>query len=419
MSIRNLSFLFKPRSIALVGASRERGSFGAVIARNLFHGGFTGPIMPVNPRYRAVEGVLTYPDAESLPEVPDLVVIATPPATVPDLVGRFAARGTRAAVVTSSGFGEGMDAAGERLRASMLAAAGRHGMRIIGPNSIGVMVPGVGLNAGLAHVAPVPGQLAFVTQSAAIATSVLDWASARGIGFSHVVSLGDMSDVDFGDMLDYLAREADVRGILLYMEAVKQARKFMSAGRSAARLKPVVVIKAGRHPESAGAVASHAGALAGTDAVYDAAFRRAGMLRVSDIGDLFGVVETLNMGRKPSGDRLAILANGGGIGLLAADAWLARKGRLAELAREALAVRFSFPATAMTTAEILPRLDALPGAEREALEARLAALAAMTDDADAIDSATKALAEATEGFAAERMNRSIARALTGRDVSAL
>lgn len=334
MSIRNLSYLFKPRSIALVGASREQGSFGAVIARNLFHGGFTGPIMPVNPRYRAIEGVLTYPDAESLPEVPDLVVIATPPPTVPDLIDRFADRGARAAVVISSGFGEGGDAAGERLRASMLAAAGRHGMRIIGPNSIGVMVPGGGLNAGLAHVAPTPGQLAFVTQSAAIATSVLDWASARSIGFSHVVSLGDMSDVDFGDMLDYLAREADVRGILLYMEAVKHARKFMSAGRSAARLKPVVVIKAGRHPASAGAVASHAGALAGTDAVYDAAFRRAGMLRVSDIGDLFGAVETLNMGRRPSGDRLAILTNGGGIGLLAADAWLARKGRLAELRLE-------------------------------------------------------------------------------------
>jgi acetyltransferase len=331
MSIRNLSSLFKPRSMALVGASREQGSLGSVIARNLFNAGFAGPIMPVNPRYRAIEGVLTYPDAESLPEVPDLVVIATPPPTVPDLISRFAARGTRAAVIITAGFGEGGDAAGEQLRAAMLEAAGRHGMRIIGPNCIGVMVPAVGLNAGFTHIAPRPGHIAFVTQSGAVATSVLDWAAARSIGFSHVVSLGDMSDVDFGDMLDYLAREPEVRGILLYIEAVTHARKFMSAARSASRLKPVVVIKAGRHPASAGAITSHTGALAGADAVYDAAFRRAGMLRVNDIGDLFGAVETLDMGRKPTGDRLAILTNGGGIGVLAADAWLARQGRLADL----------------------------------------------------------------------------------------
>jgi acetyltransferase len=220
MSIRNLDVLFKPRSIALIGASKARASMGAVLAHNLFNSGFTGPIMPVNPKHRAIEGVLTYPDAEALPEVPDLVVIATPPDTVPGLIAEFAARGTRAAVVITAGFGEGGDAAGGDLRRAMLEAAGRYTLRIVGPNCIGVMVPSVGLNAGFAHIAPKPGHLAFVAQSGAIATSVLDWATSRGIGFSHVVSLGDMCDVDFGDMLDYLAGEGEVRGILLYIEAV-------------------------------------------------------------------------------------------------------------------------------------------------------------------------------------------------------
>jgi acetyltransferase len=336
MSIRNLDFLFKPRSIALIGASKARGTVGAVLAHNLFNSGFTGPIMPVNPKHRAIEGVLTYPDAQALPEVPDLAVIATPPDTVPALIDAFGERGTRAAVVITAGFGEGGDATGGRLRQAMLEAAGQYTLRIVGPNCIGVMVPSIGLNAGFAHIAPKPGHLAFVAQSGAVATSVLDWATSRGIGFSHVVSLGDMCDVDFGDMLDYLAGEAHVRGILLYIEAVTHARKFMSAARAAARIKPVVVIKAGRHPAAARAVASHTGAMAGQDAVYDAAFRRAGMLRVHDIGDLFGAVETLGMGQAPKGDRLAILTNGGGIGVMAVDALLDRGGRLAPLGDETL-----------------------------------------------------------------------------------
>jgi len=336
MSIRNLDVLFKPRSIALVGASKERASMGAVVARNLLEGGFGGPIMPVNPRYRSVEGVLAYPDVASLPEVADLAVITTPPETVPGLIAEFAERGTRAAVVMTAGFGEGGDAAGEDLRRRMLEAARRTGMRIIGPNCIGVMAPSVGLNAGFAHVAARPGHLAFVAQSGAVATSVLDWATSRGIGFSHVVSLGDMADVDFGDMLDYLAGEGEVRAVLLYIEAVTQARKFMSAARAIARLKPVVVIKAGRYPGSAQAVASHTGAMAGEDAVYDAAFRRAGMLRVHDIGDLFGAVETLATGQAPQGSRMAILTNGGGIGVMAADALLQRGGSLASLGEETL-----------------------------------------------------------------------------------
>jgi acetyltransferase len=335
LSVRNLHFLFRPRSVALIGASKEPRSIGAVVAHNLFNFGFDGPIMPVNPKHRAIEGVLTYPDARSLPEVPDLAVIATPPETVPKLVAELGARGTRAVVVITAGFGKSGD--GADLRQQLLDAARPHMLRIVGPNCLGIMVPEVGLNASFAHASPLCGHLAFVAQSGAIVTSVLDWANARGIGFSHFVSLGDMSDVDFGDMLDYLAADPQIRGILLYIEAVTHARKFMSAARAAARVKPVIVVKAGRTTAGARAASSHTGALAGTDAVYDAAFRRAGMLRVYDLGGLFGAVETLGMGRIPKGDRLAILSNGGGLGVIATDSLVDYGGRLTELSEETLA----------------------------------------------------------------------------------
>lgn len=331
MSIRNLASLFKPASIALIGASRTPHSVGAVVAHNLFNSGFDGPVMPVNPKYRAIEGVLTYPDVDSLPLIPELAVISTPPQTVPELIGRLAERGTRSAVVITAGFGEGGDKQGHQLRQEMLDAARPHLMRIIGPNCLGVLVPKSGLNASFAHLSPAAGKLAFVTQSGAIVTSVLDWAASRSIGFSHLVSLGDMADVDFGDLLDYLANDADTRAILLYIEAVSAARKFMSAARAAARTKPVIVVKAGRHAEGARAVASHTGALAGSDAVYDAAFRRAGMLRVLSLDELFAAVESLAMSEIPQGDRLAILTNGGGIGVLATDALMDHGGHLAEL----------------------------------------------------------------------------------------
>ncbi len=337
MTIRNLDYVFKPQSIALIGASKRPASVGAVLAHNLFNSGFDGPIMPVNPKHKAIEGVLTYADAGSLPVPADLAVIATPPETVPGLIAAFAERGTRAAVVITAGFGADGNADDGFLRQAMLDAARPHTLRIVGPNCLGVMAPGAGLNASFAHIQPKQGNLAFIAQSGAIVTSVLDWATSRGIGFSHFVSLGDTGDVDFGDMLDYLAGQIEVRGILLYIEAIKDARKFMSAARAAARIKPVIVIKSGRHPAAARAAASHTGALAGRDAVYDAAFRRAGMLRVHDIGGLFGAVETLGMGQRPSGDRIAILTNGGGVGVMAVDALMDHGGRLAELSEETIA----------------------------------------------------------------------------------
>ncbi len=331
MSVRNLDKLLEPKSIALIGATPKPGSVGSVIARNLFHAGFAGPILPVNPKYDAIEGVFAYRDVASLPMVPDLAVICTPPETVPGLVAELGARGCKAAVVITAGFGELGEGRGKELERAMLEAARPHLMRIVGPNCVGVMVPGIGLNATFAHVTPPKGDIAFVTQSGAMATTVIDWAMPRKIGFSQMVSLGDMSDVDFGDMLDWLANDGRTRAVLLYVEAVTHARKFMSAARAAARLKPVIVIKAGRHAEAAKAAASHTGALAGADAVYDAAFRRAGMLRVFDIDELFDAVATLAAPPAHGGDRLAILTNGGGLGVLATDALMDEDGHLAAL----------------------------------------------------------------------------------------
>lgn len=335
MTIRNLDRLFKPSSIALIGASKKPHSIGQVVARNLFNAGFQGPIMPVNPHERAIEGVLAYSSIADLPVVPDLAVIATPPQTIPGLIAELGERGTKAAVVISAGFGE-LGPEGRALQQAVLDAARPHLLRIVGPNCLGVMVPGCGLNAGFAHVAPRKGDIALVAQSGAVVTSILDWASARGIGFSHLVSLGGMADVDFGDMLDYLAQDGNVRAILLYVEAITHARKFMSAARAAARSKPVIVIKAGRTEEAAKAASSHTGALAGADDVYDVAFRRAGMLRVTELDELFDAVETLATGVKIDGDRLAILTNGGGIGVLATDALIGGGGRLAQLAPETM-----------------------------------------------------------------------------------
>ncbi|HKI97769.1 MAG TPA: bifunctional acetate--CoA ligase family protein/GNAT family N-acetyltransferase [bacterium] len=336
MTIRNLEALFHPRSIALIGASRKPSTVGAVLAHNLLAGGFDGPVMPVNPRHDTVESVIAYPDVASLPIAPDLAVIATPTETVPGLVAELAGRGTRAAIVISAGFGEMRDERGPGLQQAVLDAARPALLRVVGPNCLGVMSPSSGVNASFAHVAPQPGRVAFVTQSGAIVTSMLDWAHERGIGFSRLVSLGDMVDVDFGDMLDYLANDADTHAILLYIEGVTSARKFLSAARAASRSKPVVVVKGGRFAEGARAVSSHTGALAGVDAVYDAVFRRAGMLRVHSLTELFAAVETLAMTCRPKGDRLTILTNGGGIGVLATDALIEEGGRLAELSEATL-----------------------------------------------------------------------------------
>ncbi|MGN6517749.1 MAG: bifunctional acetate--CoA ligase family protein/GNAT family N-acetyltransferase [Rhizomicrobium sp.] len=337
MTIRNLDALFHPGSVALIGASNRPHSVGAVIAENLHEAGFDGPILPVNPKHRSVAGILCYPDIASLPVVPDLAVICTPPLTVPGLIAGLGARGTRAAIVVTAGFREGSNQAGAALQSAMLGAARPHLLRVIGPNCLGVVSTPIGLNASFAPSMPKKGSVAFVAQSGAMVTTVLDWATARGIGFSHLVSLGDMSDVDFGDMLDFLANDENTSAVLLYIEAVTVARKFLSAARAASRVKPVIAIKAGRQPAAARAAASHTGALAGIDAVYDAAFERAGILRAYDLDEIFDAVETLAHRPRIAGERLAVVTNGGGVGVLATDALVAQGGELASLSPETLA----------------------------------------------------------------------------------
>ena len=324
MTIRNLEHLLAPTSLALIGASSQPNSIGQWLARNLLTSGFKGEVYLVNPRRPEILGRSSHATIAELPAAPDLAVVATPPPTIPGIIAELGARGTRAAVVITAG----LDAA---LKQQVLDASRPYCLRTLGPNVIGLMLPRIGLNASFSHIASPQGDLAFLSQSGALITGILDWAASRGIGFSHVVSLGDMLDVDFGDLLDYLAGDTASRAILIYMEALTNARKFMSAARRAARSKPVVVIKSGRRREGARAATSHTGAMAGSDAAYDAAFRRAGLVRVQDLTDLFATAEMLARVPRLEGDRLTVLTNGGGAGVLAADRIGDLEGTLAVL----------------------------------------------------------------------------------------
>ncbi len=334
MSVINLNKIFHPKSVALIGASDNPLSIGNVVMKNLLNGGFDGPVLPVNPKYKTVCGVYAYQAINDLPVVPDLAVICTPAKIVPDIIKQLGEKGSRTAVVISAGFRS--NDGNNEIEQQMLDAARPYDFRILGPNCVGLLIPGIGLNASFAHTDSLPGSIAVISQSGAICTSILDWAKSRGIGFSYFISLGDSSDVDFGDLLDYLGTDKHTTGILLYIESVKFARKFMSAARATARNKKVIVIKSGRMAEGARAAASHTGALAGNDDVFDAAIRRAGMLRVYTIQNLFDAVETLAHVPAIKGNRLIILTNGGGIGVLATDNLIVNGGHLAKLAPETI-----------------------------------------------------------------------------------
>lgn len=355
----------------------------------------------MSPGGGAIRSTLSYKSVAELPVTPDLAVIATPPATAPALVAELGARGCRAAIIVSDGFGHGGGPEGAALQAAMLAAARPHLLRLVGPNSLGLLSPAIGLNASLAPATPAAGDIAFLTQSGAVMTSVLDQAAAHAIGFSHVVSLGGMADVDFGDMLDFLATDRRTRAVLMYVESITDARKFMSAARTAARLKPVVVVKAGRSAGGARAARSHTGTLAGTDAVYEAAFRRAGLLRVGDLRELFEAAATLAGGLAVEGDRLIVVTNGGGVGVLATDALEAQGGRLAELSA-ATAEAFAAAVPGATGNPV--SLGALADGER--YEAAVAAALASPDaDAVMVLNAPTALADgvaAADGVVAAR-----------------
>jgi acetyltransferase len=330
----SLDPIFRPRSVAVFGASATPGSVGAILMRNLLGNPFGGGVYPVNPKRRTVLGVHCYPDLASVPAAVDLAVIATPAPTVPALVADCAGRGVPAAVVISAGFSE-LGAEGRALEAQVRAARGE--MRLLGPNCLGVIHPPSNLNASFAAAMAPAGRVALLSQSGAICTSILDWALERHIGFSSFVSVGAMLDVDFADLLDYFGDDPATKAIILYMESIGDVRKFLSAARSVSRTKHVIVVKSGRHEAGARAAASHTGALAGSDAVFDAAFRRAGVLRVASIPDLFHMSEILSMQPPPRGPAVAVVTNAGGPGVMAVDDLMTRGGQLAPLSPETLA----------------------------------------------------------------------------------
>jgi acetyltransferase len=329
-SVRHsLDQLFRPQSVAVLGASATPGSVGSILMRNLLENPFGGVVYPINPKRRAVHGVRAYPALAELPEPVDLAVIATPAGTVPGLMEQCVAAGIPAAIIISAGFSE-LGAEGRALENQIrTSACGK--MRIIGPNCLGLIHPPSNLNASFAATMALPGKVALLSQSGAICTSILDWATEKHIGFSSFVSVGSMLDVDIADLMDYFADEPNTRSIILYVESIGNVRKFLSAARSVSRTKHVIVVKSGRHEAGARAAASHTGALAGSDAVFDAAFRRAGILRVTTIPELFNMSEILALQPPPSGPALAIITNAGGPGVMATDALMLAGGALASL----------------------------------------------------------------------------------------
>lgn len=336
MSVQNLDRLFKPRHVAVVGASARPGSVGWSVLHNLISSGFEGSIFAVNPNHTTVQGLPSFARVGDLPVPPDLALICIPAAGVPDIVRECGAAGIRAVTIISAGFRETGDE-GRQLEARVAAAAKEFpGLRILGPNCLGFIVPRLGLNASFASGMPGPGHIAFVSQSGALCTSALDWALDEGIGFSHFISIGNMLDVNIADLIDYLNNDASTTALILYLESITNPREFMSAARAFARRKPIVAYKSGRFAQSAKAAASHTGALAGVDAVYEAAFERAGIVRVYDVGEMFYCAELLARQRLPHAARLAIVTNAGGPGVMATDTLIDRKGHLAELSQETI-----------------------------------------------------------------------------------
>jgi acetyltransferase len=315
-----------PASVAVIGASERPATLGRDVFANLLAGGFKGRIDAVNPKYTSVQGRPCVATLRDLSYVPDLAVVVTPARTVPGLVDDAGARGVPNMLVLSAGFAE-IGPAGRKLQQEMLEVARRRGVRLIGPNCLGLMRPSLGLNATFARTSARPGSVALVSQSGAVAIALLDYAWAAGFGFSSMVTTGDGSDVEFAELLDFLATDTETRSIALYVEGVHNPRSFLSAVRAATRVKPVIVLKAGRHTIGRNAALSHTGALAGNDRVWDSALRRSGAIRIREYDQLFVAAETLASGRMPKGARLAILTNGGGPGVLAADA-VADKGAL-------------------------------------------------------------------------------------------
>jgi acetyltransferase len=336
MPIKKLDSIFRPKRIALIGVSNDANSLGGITLRNLVGGGYNGVVYPVNPKREAVFGIPCFPDVKSLPKTPDLAVIMTSAKFVPQIVKDCGEAGVHGIIIMSAGFKEsGPD--GKKLEDQVSAEVKKYpDMRVIGPNCLGIIVPGFSMNVSFASGMPKKGHVAFISQSGALCTSVLDWANETNVGFSYFVSIGNSMDVNFGDLIDYFGQDPNTRSIVLYVESITQARAFMSAARAFARKKPIIVYKAGRFPESAEAAASHTGAMASEDAVYDAVFRRAGLSRVYDIGDIFDFTDLIGRKRAPKGSGLAIVTNAGGPGVMATDTLISMEGRLVKLTDETI-----------------------------------------------------------------------------------
>jgi acetyltransferase len=330
MTTRGLNRIFAPRSVAVIGASARPGSVGNSVLQNLrLAQGLE--IFPVNPKYEQLEGLRCWPSVGMIPSPPDMAVICTPAATVPKLVDECGTAGVGGMVILTAGFGE-IGAAGKAIENELRQTATKYPeMRILGPNCLGYMAPHRDLNASFAEQLPPRGNVAFISQSGALCSAILDWSASENVGFSYFISLGNMVDIGVADLLDYLAEDPWTTSVVLYLESVTEARRFMSAARGLSRNKPIIAYKAGRFAESAKAAASHTGALAGVDAVYEAAFARAGIVRVLESEDLFACAELLSRSRPVRGPRLAIVTNAGGPGVMATDSLISLRGQLARL----------------------------------------------------------------------------------------
>ncbi len=337
MSIDSISHFFSPKKVVVVGASRREGSLGQIILKNLLAGGVAAAnLSAVNPKYDKIIDTPCFSTVDELPDTPDLAILVSPAKTIPNLVGELGAKGTKSIIIISAGFSEGGSEQGGQREAQLLSEARKYNIRIIGPNCLGILSPINELNASFSHLMPKKGKIGVISQSGAMLTSIIDWACGRGIGFSHLVSFGGMSDIGFPEMLDFMSADPDTDAILIYMESIHHARRFISAARAASRTKPVVVLKVGRSDEGRKAAESHTGALAGSDDVYEAAFNRCGLLRVNGMRELFYAAASLTAMRPVEADRLAILTNGGGMGVLATDALIEEGGQLAEFSEETM-----------------------------------------------------------------------------------
>ncbi|MFH1126196.1 MAG: CoA-binding protein, partial [Candidatus Altiarchaeota archaeon] len=335
MAKEKLDKLFNPRTIAVIGATSKEGHVGYSLMKNLIGSGFDGIIYPINPKRDSVQGVKAYPSVNAAPDKIDLAIIATPANTVPAIVEECGKAGVSGIVIISSGFKEaGIE--GEKMCDQILESARKYDMRVIGPNCLGFIKPSLKLNASFANKMALPGNIAFISQSGALGTAILDWSVKQNVGLSHFVSIGSMIDVGFHDLIDYFGSDPGTSSILIYMESLTNARKFLSAARAFSRMKPIIVLKAGKSLEGSKAAMSHTGTLTGNDAAFDAAFRRAGVVRVSTIGELFDSAQTLSMQKRPLGNRLVIVTNAGGPGVIATDYLIGHGGELATLSDETM-----------------------------------------------------------------------------------